>query len=241
LANISHELRTPLNAIVGFSQMMHNEMLGPLGTKAYRGYARDIETSSQQLLDRIQRILDLSQMESGDLSLAMESVSLDQAVDEAVRAKHLHAGAAGVDISATMAGSACVLADRSALIQSIMNVIGVAIETTASNEQKAGRVTVSATTDAEGVTLSIADNGRALDRNDVPAGLADRGFVAEREATNSPEGVGDATSVSISLLLADRLAVLSGARLTWHFVEGRGKLFHLALAKHAEGSDRNEA
>ncbi len=42
LANMSHELRTPLNAIIGFSQVMADEVLGPLGSPRYAGYARDI-------------------------------------------------------------------------------------------------------------------------------------------------------------------------------------------------------
>ena len=45
LANMSHELRTPLNAINGFSEMMCNQMFGPLGAPQYIEYARDIHES----------------------------------------------------------------------------------------------------------------------------------------------------------------------------------------------------
>jgi two-component system cell cycle sensor histidine kinase PleC len=44
LANMSHELRTPLNAINGFSEIMMNEMFGPLGDKRYKGYSQDIHS-----------------------------------------------------------------------------------------------------------------------------------------------------------------------------------------------------
>ena len=42
LASMSHELRTPLNAILGFSEVMANEVLGPIGNPTYREYARDM-------------------------------------------------------------------------------------------------------------------------------------------------------------------------------------------------------
>ena len=42
LANISHELRTPLNAIMGFSEMIKDEVLGPVGNATYKSYASDI-------------------------------------------------------------------------------------------------------------------------------------------------------------------------------------------------------
>ncbi|HLN25465.1 MAG TPA: histidine kinase dimerization/phospho-acceptor domain-containing protein, partial [Patescibacteria group bacterium] len=60
LANMSHELRTPLNAIIGFSDIMRSELMGPLGTEAYRGYVEDIHSSGRHLLEVINEILDMS-------------------------------------------------------------------------------------------------------------------------------------------------------------------------------------
>ncbi len=52
LAKISHDLRTPLNSIIGFSQMIEDEMLGPVGTAQYREYATMISKSGRGLLDQ---------------------------------------------------------------------------------------------------------------------------------------------------------------------------------------------
>ena len=49
-AHMSHELRTPLNAVLGFSEMMSNEVFGPLGSSCYSAYARDIHASGRLLL-----------------------------------------------------------------------------------------------------------------------------------------------------------------------------------------------
>ena len=76
LANMSHELRTPLNAIIGFSDIIKDERLGPIGSTKYRDYADDINESGQHLLALINTILDLSKIESGTDELREESIDI---------------------------------------------------------------------------------------------------------------------------------------------------------------------
>src|SRR5699024_872611 len=76
LANLSHELRTPLNAIIGFAEVMEQEMLGPIGQKAYRDYARNIQSSGLHLLAIINDLLDVSKAAAGKLELDQEPISL---------------------------------------------------------------------------------------------------------------------------------------------------------------------
>src|SRR5262249_25897675 len=64
LANMSHELRTPLNAIIGFSEIMIDGMMGPIGSPRYLEYAKDIHRSGTHLLDVISGILDMSKIET---------------------------------------------------------------------------------------------------------------------------------------------------------------------------------
>lgn len=95
LANISHELRTPLNAIIGFSEVMSQEVLGPIGTPRYREYANDIQGSAQHLLRIINDILDISQVEAGRMELRDEWVDFRQLIGSCIilvgdRAKRGH-------------------------------------------------------------------------------------------------------------------------------------------------------
>jgi two-component system cell cycle sensor histidine kinase PleC len=76
LASMSHELRTPLNAILGFSEVMANEVLGPMSNPTYKEYAGDIHDSGKHLLDLINEILDLSRIEAGRYQLNEELISL---------------------------------------------------------------------------------------------------------------------------------------------------------------------
>src|SRR5690606_23027239 len=76
LANMSHELRTPLNAILGFSEILQNQMFGPLGSDKYDEYARDIHESGQHLLNVITDILDMSKIEAGHMRISCDAIDL---------------------------------------------------------------------------------------------------------------------------------------------------------------------
>jgi len=69
LANMSHELRTPLNAVIGFSEIISDEILGPIGNRKYLEYAHDLHASGQHLLQLINDILDLTKIGAGKLEL----------------------------------------------------------------------------------------------------------------------------------------------------------------------------
>jgi signal transduction histidine kinase len=61
-ASISHELRTPLNAVIGFSDMMHREVLGPVGNDHYREYAAHIRLSAERFQIATQNSLAVTEL-----------------------------------------------------------------------------------------------------------------------------------------------------------------------------------
>ncbi len=69
LADMSHELKTPLNAVLGFSEIIRDEVMGPVGHDAYRDYAADIHASGKRLLSIINDVLDVSRLEGGQLTI----------------------------------------------------------------------------------------------------------------------------------------------------------------------------
>ncbi len=84
LANMSHELRTPLNAIIGFSELIKNEIFGPLNNAKYKEYMKDIHFSSRHLLEIINDVLDMSKIEAGKVEL-VESEVVMQDLFESVK------------------------------------------------------------------------------------------------------------------------------------------------------------
>ncbi len=79
LANMSHELRTPLNAIIGYSEMLHEEVMEE-GHDSYAGDLIKINTAGKHLLTLINDILDLSKIEAGKMDLFLETFDLQEVV-----------------------------------------------------------------------------------------------------------------------------------------------------------------
>lgn len=78
LASMSHEIRTPINAIIGFSELLNRE----IQESHLAGYLSSIKSSSKTLLSLIEDILDLSKIESGELSLKPEFIDFRSILDE---------------------------------------------------------------------------------------------------------------------------------------------------------------
>ncbi|MEH6405588.1 MAG: ATP-binding protein [Sneathiella sp.] len=80
LATMSHELRTPLNAIIGFSDMLRQQIYGPVNERQNLAL-KDIHSSGQQLLDLINELLDASTIDSGQLNLFESYFSHEHIID----------------------------------------------------------------------------------------------------------------------------------------------------------------
>jgi len=81
LANMSHELRTPLNSIIGFSEILHDGIFGPVNEKQAK-YVNNVLVSGKHLLQLINDILDLSKVEAGKIELICEDFSVSDAINE---------------------------------------------------------------------------------------------------------------------------------------------------------------
>jgi two-component system CheB/CheR fusion protein len=81
LANMSHELRTPLNSINGFSEVLCDEIFGPLNEKQ-KTYVNNVLTSGKHLLLLINQILDMAKVESGKMKLALSNLPMKSLLNE---------------------------------------------------------------------------------------------------------------------------------------------------------------
>ena len=131
LANMSHELRTPLNAVIGFSDVMRQELLGPVGSKTYLSYADDIHASGNHLLTLINQILDLSKIEAGKYELNESEFCLRELVDDAQRIIALRAVEGGVTLVNEVPTETILRADVTAIRQVALNVAMNAVKFTA--------------------------------------------------------------------------------------------------------------
>ncbi len=84
LASISHELRTPLNAVIGFSEVLLDQFFGPLNKQQVE-YINDILQSGRHLLTMINDILDLSKVETKQISFSPVPTALEPVMDESLK------------------------------------------------------------------------------------------------------------------------------------------------------------
>lgn len=164
LAMVSHELKTPLNAIIGFSDILANQTLGPIGKEQYLDYASDIRDSGHYLLKIINDILDLSRIETGNLTLIEEQIDLVSVVQSAVRLIRPRAEVVGLTLETEFpaAGSLPVMADARAMKQIMVNLLSNAVKFT----PRGGRVTVVVGLEAGCPVVTVADTGIGIPAKD---------------------------------------------------------------------------
>ena len=190
IANLSHELRTPLNAIIGFSDIMSNESLGPIGSSKYKEYSTDIHKAGNHLLTLINDILDMSRAESGQMHVHLEPVDVRDTINGAARMFQERARRKGVTLKTEIAPDFPKLrTDERRLRQVLINVIGNAVKFTAAG----GLVVVKGGVDPQdgAFLIVISDNGIGIDAADLPMVMSRYGQVRDSQADREPgSGIG---------------------------------------------------
>ena len=170
LANMSHEFRTPLNAILGFSEIIHQETLGPVGTARYKEYASDIHSSGEHLLSLINDVLDLSKIEAGHVELREVHVDLTATIQDCLTLIRERATEKNIVVKTELADIMPLMrADHRRIKQILINLLSNAIKFT----EPGGHVAVRAWFDQQfGYQIQISDTGIGIAAENIPTALA---------------------------------------------------------------------
>ncbi|MTI42058.1 two-component system cell cycle sensor histidine kinase PleC [Roseibium hamelinense] len=230
LATMSHELRTPLNAILGFSEIMKDEVLGPIANANYKSYSADIHGSGQHLLNLINEILDLSRIEAGRHELHEEALLLGDVVEECIGMMQIRAKAKEITISEKHEGTLPkVWADERALRQVVLNLISNAVKFT----PKGGDVKITVGwTSGGGQYVSVKDSGPGIPEEEIPVVM--EAFGQGSLAIKSAE---QGTGLGLSIVQA--LVAMHGGRFTLKskLREGTDALFTLPKSRVMDYSE----
>ena len=221
LANMSHELRTPLNAIMGFSELLTQELFGPLGDPRYREFAGDIFRSGKHLLAIIGDILDLAKVEAGQLTLDAREVDIvglvhssARLVSEAARHRDIT-----LDVQAPD-GAIMAEVDPTRLRQILLNLLSNAVKFTPEGKS----VALSCGRHGDELYLRVADTGIGINPDDLakvmqPFHQVDNSFSRRYEGTG------------LGLPLTQSLVDLHGATMTIDSVLNKGTNVIVRLPK----------
>jgi PAS domain S-box-containing protein len=212
LAAMSHELKTPLNAVIGFSELMRQELFGPIGEERYKGYITDIHDNGRHLLAMINDILDLSRAEGHLIDLDEQPVSIADAAAAArdtVLQTRKHAAPISIAIAKDLSP---IRVDAKRLQQILVHLLSNAAKFT----PPAGKIRVTAARASDrGLVIEITDTGIGMAPDQIQQALEPFKQLDNRIARKF-EGVG------LGLPLASALCRLHGARLTVSSEQGRG-------------------
>jgi len=219
LANMSHELRTPLNAVIGFSEMLHNQAIGPLNAKQAR-FVDNTLTSGKHLLQLIEGVLDLSKIEAGRTNLYLTRFDpLDMLKSVISTVQGLADQKAISLVIEAPEELPNLIADSTRFKQILYNLLSNAIKFTPND----GQVTVRLNADEENLKLAVEDTGIGLTAEQLTRIWGEFEQV-DSSYTRKQQGTG------LGLALT-RLVVKLHQGLVWADSpgEGLGSTFHVVL------------
>jgi signal transduction histidine kinase/DNA-binding response OmpR family regulator len=221
-ANVSHELRTPMNLIVGFAEMMIGapRAYGVPLPSAYWADMNTIYRNARHLQSLIDDVLDISQLEAGQMSVVKEEVSVDTILREAADMLRDQIVNKGLRFDVTLADSLPVMwLDRVRIRQVIINLLGNALRFTDS-----GAIQLQAYCGPADVQVSVCDTGSG-----IPPDELDRVFQEFHQLDTSLAR--RFSGSGLGLTLSRQFVRMHGGHL-WaesEGVPGKGSCFRLTL------------
>ena len=218
LSSMSHELRSPLNAILGFAQLMASE--SPPPTASQQASIDQILRAGWHLLALINEVLDLAKIESGQVSISPEPVSLSDILRECESMIEPQARQRGIVASFPAVEPLChVRADRIRFKQILINLLSNAIK----YNRRPGSVTVAydAARVPDRVRISVRDTGAGLSPEQMSQLFQPFNRLGQDAGTEEGTGIG--------LVVAKRLTELMGGAMGVESTAGAGSVFWIEL------------
>jgi PAS domain S-box-containing protein len=217
LANMSHELRTPLHTVIGFSELLIEEMKGPLNVDQKR-FINHIHKDAEHLLALINEILDLSKIEAGKVELRRETLDLSGLVEDALSSIRPQCAAKSLRIEANIPGSPCVDADRLRARQILYNLLSNAAKFT----PEGGRIRVDVSCANGFAEISVSDTGIGIPPEEHEL-IFDKFHQVVAATSGMREGTG------LGLPITKRLVEEHGGRIWLESEPGKGSRFTFTI------------
>jgi len=222
LANMSHEIRTPLNGIVGFTELLKDTGLG----EEQNEFVEIIEKSSENLLEIINNILDLSKIESNKLEIEDIVFNPIDEFESAVEVYAVRASEKHIDLGCFIdpALEHPLKGDPTKIKEVIINLLSNAVKFTSS----AGSINVDIRqidSDQEGKTrvrFEVQDSGIGV-TSEQKARIFEAFSQADTSITRKYGGTG------LGLTISSRFIELMGGQLDLHSETGSGTTFYFTI------------
>ncbi len=231
LSSMSHELRTPLHTIIGFSELLAEEIKGPLNNEQKR-FVEHIHRDSLHLLALINEILDLGKIEAGRLELQNEIFDVSVAIEEVLSSIRPRSAAKSILIETNIGATTTLDADRLRFKQILFNLLSNAVKFTPEGE----KVRVDATACNGFVQVTVRDNGVGI-KEDQHQAIFEKFYQVPTSGRSGSEGTG------LGLAITKALVERHGGRIWVESEPGKGSRlsspFRRQRPRHGPTQDEN--
>ena len=217
LASMSHELRTPLHTIIGFSELLTEELEGPLNDKQKR-FLGHILQDSRHLLELINEILDLSKIEAGRLELQKEQMDFASCLQEVVSGIEQQALAKNIEVTVRNEYRGSLYADRTRIKEILYNLLSNALKFTPDG----GRVWVETVVQGRELQVLVGDTGIGVHPEEHET-IFEKFYQVGSTTKGTREGTG------LGLPITKKLIELHGGEIRLESSPGEGSRFSFSL------------
>ncbi len=226
VANVSYELRTPLNTIIGFAEVLHGDMFGPLNEKQ-SDYISGILESSETLLELINDILDLATIEAGYMNLDLREFDIHAMMAGVYALNRERARQSEQKLESDCAADiGTAVADERRLKQVLFNLVSNAITFT----PEGGSIKLSAEREGSDVLFRVSDTGIG-----IPPEEHDR-VLEKFERGNRPRVRQSGVGAGLGLSLVKSFVELHGGTVTLESVPDVGTTITCRVPTHPAGA-----
>jgi signal transduction histidine kinase len=219
---MSHELRTPLNAILGYTELILDNIYGDVPEKIKEVLER-LEKNGRHLLGLINDVLDLSKIEAGQLTLALNDYSMGEVVQTVFISVEALAAEKKLELKARVPQDLSMArGDEQRIAQVLLNLLGNAIKFT-----QEGEITVEVTDSDETFLVSVADTGSGLSETDQKT-IFEEFQQADGSSTREKGGSG------LGLSISKKIVEMHGGRIWVESNVGKGSTFRFTLPVRVE-------
>lgn len=218
LSSMSHEIRTPLNAIVGFSQNLYEEDI----PSTAKEQVQDIITASNNLLELVNGILDISKIEANKLEIINDEYSFKKVFNELVSLAHARLGDKSLIFKVHYDESIpkVLYGDKLRVKQVILNILTNSIKYTKKGfiEFKVNSIIKD---DVCRLIVSVEDSGVGIKKENIDKLFTKFQRFEDRNTTIEGTGLG--------LAITKKLVELMNGQIIVQSVYGQGSKFTIAL------------
>ena len=217
VANMSHELRTPLNAVLGYSELLADGLYGSIPQKGLDVLER-IQANGKHLLSLINDVLDISKIEAGQLTLALDDYSVEAIVQSVVASTGSLAQAKGIEVKTSVPNDLPMgRGDERRLTQVLLNLVSNAIKFTDTGEVE---VRVQAVNGE--FNIMVCDTGPGIAPKDQ-ATIFEQFQQIDNTSTRKKGGTG------LGLSISRQLVGMHGGRIDLDSTLGVGSTFNIVV------------